>query len=156
MKNDAPRLAKAQRAPRRSRTTSNTGRFDIVATRPDISAKTTIPMTPMPPPHANRIPNRAPVSLFATRSPMSTNPPNAVRIPRKISSIFFTRSPVPCRERVEFVRELFQRARGLGQAAIRPACRDPDLCDHVARPLDGGEQRGPKLVRLGVGRLDRC
>jgi hypothetical protein len=37
------------------------------------------------------MPNRAPVSAFATRSPMSTKRPNAVRMPRKISSIRFIR-----------------------------------------------------------------
>ena len=38
MKKDAPRFTNAHRAPSRSRTMSNTGRFDIVATRPAISA----------------------------------------------------------------------------------------------------------------------
>ena len=38
MKNDAARLAAPKRGPRRSRTRSNTGRWQIAATRPLISA----------------------------------------------------------------------------------------------------------------------
>src|SRR5213079_2432736 len=46
MKYDASRLASPKRAPTRSRTRSNTGRCETVATRPAISAKITMPITP--------------------------------------------------------------------------------------------------------------
>ena len=85
MKKDARRFTSAARAPSRSRTRSKTGRFDTAATRPAISAYTTMPTTPTTTAHASDMPKRAPVSAFATMSPMSTNPPNAVRMPRKIS-----------------------------------------------------------------------
>ncbi len=37
------------------------------------------------------MPKRAPVSVLATRSPMSTKPPMAVRIPSVTPKIFFMR-----------------------------------------------------------------
>src|SRR6266511_1694559 len=43
--------------------------------------------------HASDMRNLAPVSALATRSPMSTNPPIAVRIPSVISRSFFKSGP---------------------------------------------------------------
>ena len=93
MKNDASRLARPNRGPSRSRTRSNTGRPDTAATRPHISAYTMMPTTPTSTTHARFSPNLAPAAALATRSPMSTKPPIAVRTPRKIDSTFFTGAP---------------------------------------------------------------
>src|SRR5215211_546559 len=49
-----------------------------------------IPSVPRATIHISRNPNFAPALTLKTSSPISTNPPIAVRIPRKISSIFFT------------------------------------------------------------------
>src|SRR4029079_2649430 len=88
---------------------------------------------------------------------MSTNPPNAVRIPRKTSNSFFTwRSPVALREALEVVRELIQWRGDLLEAAdLGAPRRDPHLRDDVARVRDDRQQGGADLVRRGVGRLDR-
>ena len=93
MKNEAPRLMAAARGPSRSRTRSNTARPVTAATRPAMSAKTQMPTIPTRTTHARFMPKRAPTEALATRSPMSTNPPMAVRMPRKIGRNFFTGSP---------------------------------------------------------------
>src|SRR4051812_40876553 len=49
-----------------------------------------MPSTPTGTTHASFSPKREPVSAFATRSPMSTKPPMAVRMPRPRATVFFT------------------------------------------------------------------
>src|SRR5215218_4903976 len=90
-----------------------------------------MPTTPTTTTQASRMPNRAPVSAFATRSPMSTNPPNAVRTPRKTSKMRFI-SAVPLREALEPVGEIVER-RGdvLEQLELVAACGDARELDHV-------------------------
>jgi hypothetical protein len=56
MKKDAPRLRRPARAPRRSRTRSKVARLVTLATRPDISAYTTMPTTPSRTAHASDMP----------------------------------------------------------------------------------------------------
>src|SRR6185369_5241260 len=118
-----------------------------------------IPITPTTTIHASRIPNRAPVSVFATRSPMSTKPPNAVRIPRKISKTRFTGSvpsSVSRREPVEAVGDRAQRSRDLAQpGGVRAASRDPDELDDLDRALDVRDQRRAQVVRGRARRLNR-
>src|SRR5215210_6283063 len=90
-----------------------------------------IPITPTTTIHASRIPNLAPVSALATRSPMSTNPPNAVRTPRKTSKMRFI-SAVPLREALEPVGQVAQR-RGdaLEPLEVGAPCGDARALDHV-------------------------
>src|SRR5436190_13771105 len=83
------RVKNPTRGPGRSRTRSNVARWLIAAIRPDISAKTQIPTTPTTTTHAKDIPNRAPTTALVTRSPMSTKPPIAVRMPRATASSRF-------------------------------------------------------------------
>src|SRR3954447_7360221 len=87
------RLSMPTRGPRRSRTRSKVARPLTAATRPDISAKTQMPMTPSTVAHARDNPNRDPTWALVTRSPMSTKPPIAVRMPSATANNFFTGSP---------------------------------------------------------------
>src|SRR6187200_2777447 len=114
----------------------------------------TMPITPTTTTQASRMPNRAPVSLFAMRSPMSTKPPNAVSTPRNTSKILFIDASLHRgRERVEVRGEVLQRRRRLLERRdVAPAGRDPHQFDHVDDPLHVGQDACPQLVGCGVGR----
>src|SRR5215207_7639232 len=116
-----------------------------------------MPTTPTTTTQASRMPNRAPVSAFATRSPMSTNPPNAVRMPRKTSKNFFTPgSPVPRREAVEPSGDRLEwRGDRREPAELVTARRDPDELDHVDGVLNVGQETPSDGVRARSGWLDR-
>jgi len=58
-------------------------------TRPHISEKTMIPMTPITTTQRSWKPKVAPACVLKTRSPMSTNPPMAEKIPRATARMFF-------------------------------------------------------------------
>jgi hypothetical protein len=64
--------------------------LESAATLPAISANRMIVIVPRTTTHATPILNREPVAADATKSPMSTNAPIAVRIPSVISKIRFT------------------------------------------------------------------
>jgi hypothetical protein len=80
--NEALRLSTATRSPRRSRISSNVARPLTAATRPAICAKTHIPITPTTTAQPSESPKREPTTALVTRSPISTKPPIAVRMPR--------------------------------------------------------------------------
>ena len=86
------RLSSPTRGPSRSRTRSKVARRLTAATRPDISANTQMPSTPTITTSPSDQPNRAPTWALVTRSPMSTKPPMAVRMPRATLKSFFTGS----------------------------------------------------------------
>ena len=91
MRNEAVRLAPAARGPRRSRMISNVARPLTAATRPDMLANRQMPITPTTTTHASESPNRLPTTALVTRSPMSRNPPIAVRMPSATPRSLFTR-----------------------------------------------------------------
>lgn len=93
IRNDAPRLASAARAPNRSRMISNVARPLTAATLPDMCANTQIPTTPTTTTQPSDMPNREPTTALVTMSPMSRNPPMAVRMPSATPSSRFTRRP---------------------------------------------------------------
>src|SRR4051794_40513016 len=98
-----------------------------------------MPSTPTGTTHASFRPKRAPTAALATRSPMSTNPPIAVRIPRVMARIFFTGAPsrVVLEERAQRRDVAVDRLgdlRELGEVAA--ASGDPHVGDVVLR---GGE-----------------
>src|SRR4051812_21362022 len=114
-----------------------------------------IPITPTTTIHASRIPNRAPVSALATRSPMSTNPPNAVSTPRKTSKMRFI-SAVPLGEALEPFGEVTQRRHDpLEPLGLGAACGDARELDDVDGAVHVVEQLCAKVARLRVRRLDR-
>src|SRR5215207_3020986 len=94
-----------------------------------------MPATPTTTTHARFIRNRAPLWALATRSPMSTNPPMAVRMPRVTWMIFFTSSrSVLVDEALERVSVGTQGLRHLGQVGqIAPSRSHSDLDDMVDR-----------------------
>ena len=89
---------------------------------------------------------------------MSTNPPIAVRMPRKISKTFFTPgSPVPCREAFEPSGDRLEwRGDRWEPAELITARRDPDELDHVDGALNFGQEILPDRVGARSGWLDRC
>ena len=100
MKNDAPRFAAAERGPSRSRMISKVARPLTAATRPAICAYRQIPSTPTGTTQASASPNLDPTTALVTRSPISRNPPMAVRMPRATAKIFFiSGSPARVRRR---------------------------------------------------------
>src|SRR4051812_42446186 len=140
------------RGPRRSRMRSKVARPLTAATRPDISAKTQIPTTPTTVAQASDRPKRAPTCAFVTRSPMSTKPPIAVRIPKATAKTFFTRSPPHRRlgpgQTVRHVRQLLRQPRVLRRVPTYQ--RNP----YVREEITGvGHHRGHPAVRGIVLRL---
>src|SRR3954451_16415617 len=128
---EANRLAQPTRGPSRSRTMSNVARPLTAATRPDISAKTQMPMIPPITTQPSERPKRAPTCALVTRSPMSTKPPIAVRIPSATAKTFFTRSPRSLLRRVlEGVLELQESGPGVGQAVGQRGVPVLPLVDH--------------------------
>ena len=80
--------------PTRSRTASKTAFCEMAATRPHISEYTLMPTTPTTTTQRSSYPKVAPAETLKTRSPMSTKPPIAARMPSAIWKIF-TRSRLP-------------------------------------------------------------
>src|SRR5215216_6422407 len=116
-----------------------------------------MPTTPTTTTHASCMPNRAPASAFATRSPMSTNPLNGVRMPRMTSKNFLTLgSPVPRREAVEPSGDRLDWCGDRREPAeLVTARRDPDELDHVDGALNVGQEVPPDGVGARSRRLDR-
>src|SRR4051812_23793117 len=157
MKKEARRLTSPMPGPRRSRTRSNTARPDTDATRPAISAYTTMPTTPTGTTQARFMRNRAPVAALATRSPMSTKPPIAVRIPSVISKTFFTPSSlVLCGERSESVPIGLER-RGDRRQPFELASPhgDADVGHVIESRREQRVELGAQIVSGAVGGLDR-
>src|SRR4051812_45214566 len=107
-------------------------------------------MTPTTTTHARLSSNRAPVSELATRSPISTKPPMAVRTPRKIDSTFFTvfRSLVVVREGAQLHPIGLERL-GDSREVVEPA--PPDGEAHVGHMINGGLEDVVELHAQGVG-----
>src|SRR3954452_19537335 len=150
------------RGPRRSRTRSKVARWLTAATRPDISAKTQIPMTPRTVAQTNESPNRAPTWALVTRSPMSTKPPMAVRTPSATAKSFFTcasspgawsSSPDRCLGPIQTPRHPLQLGCqggvGVGVTAYH---RDPYLGEEVVGVRQDGRHPRvhPVVARLGL------
>jgi len=81
--------------PTRSRTASKTALPDAAATRPHISVYVMIPSTPITTTQRSWYPKVAPAATLKTRSPMSTKPPIAARIPSATFGRIFTGSYPP-------------------------------------------------------------
>jgi hypothetical protein len=86
---EAPRFSTASRGPSRSRISSNVARPLTAATLPDICAKMQMPITPTTTAQPSESPNREPTTALITKSPISRNPPIAVRMPRARPRTFF-------------------------------------------------------------------
>src|SRR6266571_5413989 len=117
----------------------------------------TMPITPTTSTQASARPNRAPVAVAATRSPMSTKPPTAVRMPSATSRSFFTRAPSLMRPR-ELVQLAGDPSKRRGQAGHRA---EVAAAGGRAQRRDGRGGRVQQVVQLGlelvgapVGRLD--
>src|SRR4051794_2803398 len=154
---EASRFAIPMRGPSRSRTRSKVARWLTAATRPDISAKTQMPTTPTMTTQPRERPNRAPTCALVTRSPMSTKPPIAVRMPRATSKTFFTASSpahsaslLRLRWVLQIVLELFQRVGRLLQPVGQGVVPVAVAVDHRdAR----GRHQARRLVDLARDRL---
>src|SRR4051812_16949819 len=114
---------------------SKVARWLTAATRPDISAKRQIPMMPTIVTQPRDRPKRAPTWALVTRSPMSTKPPMAVRIPRAMAKICFTGSPLPPWGMHELVLELLQPVGGLCQPSGQGGVP-------IGLAVDDGDPRG--------------
>jgi hypothetical protein len=90
---------------------SNVARPLIAVTLPDMCANRTMPTTPTTTTQARERPKRDPTTAFVTRSPMSTNPPMAVRMPRVAANRRFTRSLLGRQQR-EAVRDVVEAGSG--------------------------------------------
>src|SRR5437868_6429618 len=117
-----------------------------------------MPTTPIGTTHASSSPNRAPTAALATRSPMSTKPPIAVRIPRVRARTFFTSlasSAVRRQERLQHVDVVVER-RGHSDERLQLAAprRDADVGDVILGVVDDRAEVAAHLVGAVVGRLD--
>src|SRR3954454_5861417 len=147
---EASRFAIPMRGPSRSRTRSKVARWLTAATRPDISANTQMPTTPTMTTHPRDRPNRAPTWALVTRSPMSTKPPIAVRMPSATSKTFFTASPLGLGWVLEVVLELLERVSGLRQPVGQGRVAVGLTVDHGDA---GGRHQARRLVDLARDRL---
>ena len=154
MKNEASRLAAPKRGPRRSRTRSNTGRWQTAATRPLISAYTTMPITPTTTTHARLMPE-AGAGLGVGDEVAHVDEPadggedaeeHAEDALHECSSMNASSAAATSSS----------GGSGVGQAGGVPAAQlDADVADAVERVVEDRHELVAHFDRAVVGRLDR-
>src|SRR5688572_26334911 len=157
----AMRVPSPTRKPARSRTQSKMGCLVTAATRPAISPNTMIPSVPRAITQRRLVPNFAPAFTAKTSSPISTNPPTAVRMLRNSSPkmLMGGRSPRVLRPQLffEVLHAHLDRGEGRlpGNDRLGPRPRGPERAE-VGRGSGGklggfGEARPERLLGLGCG-----